>query len=425
MSQTAVIEPVYNRFLQYTQDTHVILLHPNSRYRSLLVANLLRDTTKTTLYYALDPDDVKLESFLTGMTQHFASQHPTFGYHLNSLDSRMWDNNPAVLDALTTDLAAFASTPFYIILDEFDRSDSSDSIQTFVERLIPLLPSQARLVINSRTLPRLPWMALIAERQALIVHDENLITDHFYQQPNRQGDLLEVFVLGPGFVNYKDEIIDGWEGHLPRLLFFFALDRPMITRSETCQAFWTNLDLEQAVNVFHVTKRRLHKALGIDVLVHEDGYYHINPQLDLYLDVSEFVTLLLQGRDASNPHRIDAYQRAVELYRGPFLKGHDDPWIVERRLAYQAGYLEALYTLADHWMASNRPEYALSVYQHALVEGNAREELDRKIVRLYLHMGRRSEAAVHIQRMVEDALQAARAISPETQSLRDSILAQA
>ena len=54
----------------------------------------------------------------------------------------------------------------------------------------------------------------------------------------------------------------------------------MVTRADICQAFWPELPLDQAVNVFHVTKRRLHKALGFDVLVHEGGHYRVNPALN-------------------------------------------------------------------------------------------------------------------------------------------------
>src|SRR5690606_23027108 len=143
-------------------------------------------------------------------------------------------------------------------------------------------------------------------------------------------------------------------------LFFFALDRPVITRSEICRAFWPELDTDQAVNVFHVTKRRLHKALEMDVLVHDDGYYRINPALHVDYDVMHFVGKLMDGRDTrlSDSERLAAWQAASDLYRGPFLHGHTDPWITQRREDFRAGYLEALDALAKWKMDQQLPEHA-------------------------------------------------------------------
>src|SRR4029077_14782627 len=96
----------------------------------------------------------------------------------------------------------------------------------------------------------------------------------FYNNQTESNARVEIFGLGPGTVMLDSEPIDSWEGHLPRLLFFFALDRPVVTRSEICQAFWPELNTDQAVNVFHVTKRRLHKALdplGVAVVVLQGG----------------------------------------------------------------------------------------------------------------------------------------------------------
>ena len=78
---------------------------------------------------------------------------------------------------------------FVLILDEYDRSDTADDIQWFIERLTAHLPENCRLVINSRTLPRLPWVAMIAQGRALMLEDDQLIRENFYdirgaRQPN-------------------------------------------------------------------------------------------------------------------------------------------------------------------------------------------------------------------------------------------------
>jgi DNA-binding SARP family transcriptional activator len=417
-----LIERSYQAFLEQATNARVILLHPRSRYRSVLVARLINDPNIRVFYYAMGPDDINVNSFLSGITHDLANQHPTFGRHINILPESDYSNFDLLLQTFARDLSEISDEPFILILDEYDRSDSADDVQMFVERLINYIPENSRLVINSRTLPRLPWVSLIAQRRAVLLEDDHLITHDFYDIADGKNK-LEVYALGPGYVLMDNQQIDTWEGHLPRLLFFFALDRPIITRSEICQAFWPELDTDQAVNVFHVTKRRLHKALDMDVLVHDGGYYRVNPDLAIHYDVMDFVGALMDGRDDENANRIAAWQRAIDIYRGPFLQGHSDPWIVERRKDFQAGYLEALTEMAKVRLSEDRPEHALGLFQRALAEDSMHEGLHREIMRLYTQLGRRSEAASHFQKFVDELKRMGQEPSHETQALYQEIMA--
>lgn len=419
----ALLEKSFQTFKAQSVNARVILLHPKSRYRSLLVARLLETDEIPVFYYAMGPDDINLDSFLSGITHDLANQHPTFGRHLNMLPTSSAHSTETLLQTFIRDLSELSDHDFYLILDEYDRSDSADDIQSFIERLVHYLPPHCRIIINSRTLPRLPWVSMIAQGSAILLQDDHIIRHNFYNIPEEGVQELEVYALGPGFVLLENDPIDTWEGHLPRLLFFFALDRPVITRSEICQAFWPELDTDQAVNVFHVTKRRLHKALDMDVLVHEDGYYRVNPQLGISYDVMRFVTYLMDGRDPNNPNRVEAWQRASDLYRGPFLQGHNDSWILDRRVDFQVGYLEALTELAAVRLREGRKEHALSLLQRALAEDNSREDIHREVMLLFTHLGRRSEAAAHYQRFLDDMKAQRREPAPETHKVYNDIMA--
>jgi DNA-binding SARP family transcriptional activator len=418
-----LINQSYETFRNQAPNSRVILLHPRSRYRSVLVAKLINDPDLLVYYYAMGPDDINVQSFISGITHDLANQHPTFGRHINILPQNAVEDMDVLLPAFAQDLAEITDSPFLLILDEYDRSDSADDIQMFTERLIEYLPENCRLVLNSRTLPRLPWVSLIAQKEAVLVEDDQLITHDFYDIETEGKHKLEVYALGPGYVLMNGQAINTWEGHLPRLLFFFALDRPIITRSEICQAFWPQLETDQAVNVFHVTKRRLHKALDMDVLVHDGGYYRVNPELAIHYDVMDFVGALMAGRDEANPERLAGWQKAIELYRGPFLQGHnDESWIIERRRDFQAGYLESLTEMAHVRLSEDRPEHALGLFQRALAEDFSRENVHRDVMQLYTRMGRRSEAAAHYQRLVEELKKAGREPSSDTQSVYSEIM---
>ncbi len=419
MNLNAIIEQIYQSFKVSLDASKTVLLHPNSRYRSILVAHLINSSDYKVFYYALGPDDISVPSFLDGITHDLANQNPMFGRHINMLEPDDYGNLEKLLETFVLDLTELSTDDFVLILDEYDRSDEADDIQWFIERLTAHLPDNCRLVLNSRTLPRLPWVAMIAEGRALLLQDDKLIRENFYDIEGHGSQTLEVYALGPGFVLFHDKPIDTWEGHLPRLLFFFALDRPVITRSEICQAFWPELEIDQAVNVFHVTKRRLHKALDMDVLVHMDGYYRINPDLDIDYDVMHYATRLLEGRDKTNPNRIAAWQKAIDLYRGPFLQGHSDGWILDRRIDFQSGYLEALTEMAQVRLNEGRPEYALGLFQKAVGENARREDIHREIMRLFTSLGRRSEAAAHYQKMLQEL---SGKIAPETKAVYDEIM---
>ena len=161
----------------------------------------------------------------------------------------------------------------------------------------------------------------------------------------------------------------------------------------------------------------------MDVLVHEDGYYRVNPELGIQYDVDDFVAELMKGRDPDHPNRMEAWQRAADLYRGPFLQGHDDRWILSRRKDFLAGYLEALTEMAQVRLNDGRPEHALSLYQRALAEDYTHEGLHRQVMQLYMDLGRRSEAAAHYIKLVDDLKRAKQEPSAETAALYESIMA--
>lgn len=422
-----LVQQSYDTLLGHAQNVKIILLHPKSRFRSLTVAKLLAESPRPVFYYSMGPYDVNVNSFLAGFAHDLANQHPTFGRHLYQLGIETNQvEYKRLLESMYYDLEELSDQPYFLVLDEFDASENADDVQEFLEDVLLNLPENCQVIINSRTLPRLPWMGLVAQNQAVILDDNELVGENPYDYKVEKPEpiaTLEVKGLGPGYISCNENSVDEWEGHLPRLLLIFALERPQVTRAEICRAFWPNLDNDQAVNVFHVTKRRLHKALGFDALVHNEGYYQVNPQLKIRYDVSEFMTLLVRGRHASGEEAAQAWQAAIDLYAGPFLQGHREDWIERQRQAYRAGYLEAILAIARIRMESGRPERALRILLQASHEKESVEEIDREIMRIYAKLGRRSEAAAHYQSLVETLNNRELHPEEETQLLYEELMA--
>ncbi|CAG1005079.1 MAG: hypothetical protein IAE83_10455 [Anaerolinea sp.] len=426
MSLNNLLSEIYDSFREHASGAKVTLIHAQSRYRTALLSQMLADPNLRVFYYAMGADDVDMRSFIAGFTHDISEQVPTFGTRVNQVSMDTPTNQERMVSAFADDLDNLSSAPFVLLLDEFDRADIADDLQSFLEQLITVLPSQCKLVLSGRGLPRLPWMSLIAQRQAVMLRDKDLIRTDFYANQSPESARMVISALGPGHVLLDNELIEAWEGHLPRLLFFFALERPYVTRSEICQAFWPELHSDQAVNVFHVTKRRLHKALdvlGMDVLVHESSFYRVNPALQIHYDVVDFVGALVDGRTATTPaEQLSAWQRAVDLHQYPFLQGHSEGWITRRRNEYMTGYIEALSSIADLRIADGRAETALNLLQRAVEQDSSRQDIHRRIMQLFGALGRRSEAAGHYQRLRDELKANGEIMEPETRTLYEDII---
>lgn len=403
------IEPAYDCFQRYAKQCKLILLHPSSRFRSLVMARLLGDSDASVLYYPLDIDDINLSNFLTGMMNSLSKQRKTFGRQLNVLPTAVLDEPfkhlELILETLISELNELESGEFYLVLDEFDRADLADDVHQFVESLSHAAPENCTIVLNGRTLPRLPWLAIMAKRHAVILRDSDLVREDFYGNRNEDGAKLKVLSLGPGYVFDDERLIDNWEGHLPRLLLFYIMDRPEATRNQICQTFWPNLETDQAVNVFHVTKRRLHKALGMDILSHDGAYYRIDPSIPFYFDAFEFVEALLACRFGQPDNIFEMWQKVAKLYRGPYLQGHNDVWIDARREAYALAYMEALENIADIWSERGNDELALLTLTRAIDTDYSSQHIHNKLLSLYARLGRRAEAVAHFRELEKWAKQ--------------------
>jgi len=400
MSLKELIAPSLDTLTAHYASNKLLLIHPSSRHRTLLIAALLDSPPAPLYFFSFGVGDTSLSQFLSSLSGSMADQADIFGRHLNEILSRTPDDIPALADALAADLAELSDDHYLLLIDEYDRSDEVADIQTFFEQLLAQLPAQCHLLINSRTLPRLPWVALVARKQAVVLRDSKLLPSGFYSEHFSESPNVEVYALGPGYVMLNGQHVNTWEGHLPRLLFFFTLDHPECTRAEICQAFWPELSVEQAVNVFHVTKRRLHKALHYDdMLEHDNGHYHINPKMNVQYDVLEFVSSLVEARSRGGEDAEGRWQHAIDMYRGHFLQGHDDPWVIARRNDFREGFIEALAELGRIREEQGKAENALGLILRALSEAYNREDLHREALRLYGKLGRRSEAAEHYHKL--------------------------
>jgi DNA-binding SARP family transcriptional activator len=113
--------------------------------------------------------------------------------------------------------------------------------------------------------------------------------------------------------------------------------------------------------------------------------------------------------------------QAVDTYGGPYLQGHYEPWIAARRADYLDGYVEALSGLADIYLIQDRRELALAQLLRALNADFDRPAVQARVLKLYIDLGRRYEAAAHYKDLKSRLSKLKRRMWPEVESLYQQI----
>jgi two-component SAPR family response regulator len=255
------------------------------------------------------------------------------------------------------------------------------------------------------------------------VDDKRMLVD--YAHPIAGKHFMEVRAFGKGQVWVNARPVEHWEGFLPRALFFFFVDRAMTTRDDIFRVFWPKLEVHDATNVFHVTKRKINQILGVDLTIYSAGFYRIAPDLELYYDVVNFQEAVQAAEVADEEEEaMELYQIALDLYREDFLNGMNAEWMRRRRDEMLSTYTEALVGLARIHERRNELDKSLGLYLRAAASAPLREDLVRGIMRFYHTLGQ-ADRALDSYEHLREGLQKTLNMPPDPQTteLADKIRA--
>ena len=124
-----------------------------------------------------------------------------------------------------------------------------------------------------------------------------------------------------------------------------------------------------------------------------------------------------------HPAHVSALQQAVALYRGDFLDGFYDDWVLSERYRLESLYCDALAGLMAAREALGEHEAVLAVALRLLEQDSLREDAHRAAMRAYCRLGQRQAALAQYGRC-QQMLQAELGIEPmaETLALRRAIV---
>jgi DNA-binding SARP family transcriptional activator/Tfp pilus assembly protein PilF len=200
-------------------------------------------------------------------------------------------------------------------------------------------------------------------------------------------------------------------------------DRPH-TRDLLAGTFWSDLPDATARRRLSQVLWQIRQALNPhQILLTEGDTVQFNHGLLLWLDIEEFARHRAQGT-SGQPEAIEHCAWCIELYKGEFLAGLYDDWVLLERERLRDIFLAILGQLVEGLKARGEYERAL-LYAHRLAsEDPWREEAHREIMRLCHLLGRDAEALKQFEtcrRVLVEELGVEP--SPETEALAAQIAA--
>jgi ATP/maltotriose-dependent transcriptional regulator MalT/DNA-binding SARP family transcriptional activator len=230
----------------------------------------------------------------------------------------------------------------------------------------------------------------------------------------RDGTPIELSAKGPG-------------RPMELLKVLVALGMHNVRADQLADALWPNVEADYAYKSFTATLHRLRRMLGEeDAVVLRDGRLSLDKSL-VWIDAWALEQLFddfdaaMRGGDACADEELrrESVERALELYRGPFLPDEiEQPSYIAHREQIRSRLLRFLARIASGWEEAGAPKVAIDCYLRFIEADELCEALYRQMMRGCQRGGAAAESVAAYERL--RTLLAARMKSmpsPETQAL--------
>jgi DNA-binding SARP family transcriptional activator len=213
--------------------------------------------------------------------------------------------------------------------------------------------------------------------------------------------VLRLRLLGPAQVEAgRPPVQVDLAAHKGAALLFYLAARPdqAVTRSRLIALLWEASDEQEGRNSLSTALSRLRRALPTAPIVPVGDSLAWRPDASVgaWTDLAAFAELTRPGASR------DDLDRAVELWRGPFLEGFDlrgcadwDEWLELERTRWQQRMLDTLERAAEAHAADNDWPGALAHARRALAIDPFQERFHRQVMWLHERAGDRAAALAH------------------------------
>lgn len=410
-----------------TRDHKVVLIPPWPQYRSLFISHFLANANEGLLYSRMPDQDATISQWLTGLTAEIKAILPGFGQELTTAVSA-GSNDPAKLGAaLADDLNYIAREPMLLFIDDFDPRSWGEQTGLFLSSMIEGLGDRMTIILSSRMQSYSPVDQIVTSGVAVVLGIEWERGTLRFVLEGHPRPQIEVFAFGKGHTLVNGTEITQWEGMLPRMLFYYLIDHPLITRDQIFADFWPRVGTKDATDIFHVTKHKVTEVLSrpiggrpLELTQYTQGFYIPSSAYVRHYDVAEFGAAVERAESADSLHEREIHARAaLELYRGPYLEGSTAAWVVERREQLTRRHAEAQIVMGRVFSEREQPAEAARAFEEALKVLPLREDVQRSLIRCYIELGQLGDARRHLTNL-EDKVYRRMGVkpTPETTELR-------
>ncbi|HVU13735.1 MAG TPA: BTAD domain-containing putative transcriptional regulator [Phototrophicaceae bacterium] len=393
-------------FRQRSAGKKVVLIYPWTNYRNLFLTYFLASAREGLLYYRINDQQVSLTDWLAGLLDEFQSVLGNFG---KNLQHALAEGKPADIgEALAADLGAYSSDPLILFVDELDRVAMDADFNQFIRALVGTLPDNVQIAFSSRLLTYQPWYDMVARGDAIVLGTAQRKDDMMFTVETTPRPQLEVYGFGRGHALVNGQPITNWDGALPRNLFFFFMDHPLVTRDEIFETFWPGLSVKEATNVFHVTKRKITERISMkisengsyELTQYNSGFYMPSDKVVRHYDVGDFQEAVDKAMvAASEKEEVALLSRAIDIYKAPFLQTIEMKWVVDRRSTLRQLYAQALIGMGRIYVRRNEDQRAIGFFSRSLKETPEREDIHRQVMNLYINMGLLDDAVMQYRKL--------------------------
>lgn len=220
---------------------------------------------------------------------------------------------------------------------------------------------------------------------------------------------LSIHLFGKLLVQSREQIPINLDARKAQELFCYLLLNPekIHSRDKIANLLSENASTTKANKSLRQTLWQLQSTLDtgdIPLILSESDYIQLNPDVELWLDVSEFEQAYALCKEKPgrklDEETVQALEVAIDLYKGELLEGWYQDWSLFHRERLENMYLTVLIKLISYFEVHEKYEAGFSLGQRVLELDKAHERVHRQMMRLLYLNGNRTGALRQYKRCV-------------------------
>jgi len=234
---------------------------------------------------------------------------------------------------------------------------------------------------------------------------------------------LALYLLGPPQLFLDNEPIPVERRKAVALLAYLAIERGQHGRESLSALLWPDYDQPKAFTNLRHTLWEIQQSIGEGWLITTREKIGLNKDIDVWLDVGQFESLLTQSRAENDTSlRIPLLVESTKLYRNHFMTGFslkDAPnfneWAFVESEDLRGQLAGALTSLSEDYCALGQAEKAIPYARRLITLDPLNESAHRRVMNVYLQAGQLSAALKQYQ-LCEEILRKELNIDPQPET---------